>query len=103
MDGGRGLGAKSCPTHITPWTVARQAPLFMGIQARILEWLPFPSPGDLPDPGIGPMSPALHVDSLLLSQQGNPYRDEDRYLNPSLTQIQLLGIRPGQLHWYPTL
>ena len=42
-------------------------------------------PGDLPDPGIGPMSPALHVDSLLLSQQENPYRDEDRYLNPSLT------------------
>ena len=59
MDGGRGLGAKSCPTHITPWTVARQAPLFMGIQARILEWLPFPSPGDLPDPGIEPASPAL--------------------------------------------
>jgi len=32
------------------------------LQARILEWLPFPSPGDLPDPGIEPtslMSPAL--------------------------------------------
>ena len=29
------------------------------LQARILEWLPFPSPGDLPDPGIEPASPAL--------------------------------------------
>ena len=32
-------------------------------------WLPFPSPGDLPDPGIKPMSPALQVDSLALSHQ----------------------------------
>ena len=34
------------------------------LQARILEWLPFPSPGDLPDPGIKPGSPALQADSL---------------------------------------
>ena len=37
--------------------------------------LPFPPPGDLPDPGIGPMSPvtpALQADSLLLSHQGSP-------------------------------
>ena len=33
---------------------------------------PFPSPGDLPDPGIEPKFPALQVDSLLLSHQGNP-------------------------------
>ena len=41
----------------TPWTVAYQAPLSMGIlQARILEWvaIPFPSPGDLLDLGIEP-------------------------------------------------
>ena len=37
-------------------------PLSMGIlQARILEWLPCPPPGYLPDPGIEPRSPALHV------------------------------------------
>ena len=43
----------------TPWTVACQAPLSMGIlQARILEWLPCPPPGHLPNPGIEPMSPA---------------------------------------------
>ena len=34
------------------------------LQARILEWLPFPSPGGLPYPGIKPRSPALQVDSL---------------------------------------
>ena len=34
--------------------------------------LPFPSPGDLPNPGIGPRSPALQVDSLLSEPQGNP-------------------------------
>ena len=34
--------------------------------------LPFPSPGDLPDPGIKSMSPALQEDSLLLSHQGAP-------------------------------
>ena len=46
-----------------PWTVAHQAPLSMVIlQARILEWLPLPTTGYLPDPGIEPaslMSPAL--------------------------------------------
>ena len=34
------------------------------LQARILEWVPFPSPGDLPNPGIEPRSPTLQVDSL---------------------------------------
>ena len=34
------------------------------LQARILEWQPFPSPGDLPDPGIKPRSPALQADPL---------------------------------------
>ena len=44
----------------TPWTVAHQAPLSMGF-SRQEHWsgLPFPSPGDLPDPGIKPRSPAL--------------------------------------------
>ena len=48
-----------------PWTVAHQAPLFMGV-SRQEYWsgLPFPSPGDLHDPGIKSGSPALQVDSL---------------------------------------
>ena len=49
---------------MTPWTVALQAPLSMGF-SRQEYWsgLPFP-PGDLPDPGIEPGSPALQADSL---------------------------------------
>ena len=35
------------------------------LQARIQEWVAFPSPGDLPNPGIKPRCPALQVDSLL--------------------------------------
>ena len=54
----------------TPWTVARQVPVFMGfLKQEYWSKLPFPSPGDLPDPGIKPMSPALQVDSLPLSHQ----------------------------------
>ena len=41
-------------------------------QARILEWLPFPSPGDLPNPGIKPRSPALQADSVLTELRGSP-------------------------------
>ena len=64
--GGGGLVAKSCPTLATPWTVAHQAPLSMEF-SRQEYWsgLPFPSPGDLPDPGIKSRSPALQADSLL--------------------------------------
>ena len=45
---------------VTPWTVAHQAPPSMGF-SRQGYWsgMPFPSPGDLPDPGIEPRSPAL--------------------------------------------
>ena len=50
---------------VTPWTVACQAPLSMGI-SRQEYWsgLPFPSPGDLPDPRIEPGSPTLQADSF---------------------------------------
>ena len=46
----------------TPWTIAYQAPPSMGF-SRQEYWsgLPFPSPGDLPNPGIEPRSPALQV------------------------------------------
>ena len=53
------------PLFATPWTVAYQGPLSMGFSSQD-HWsgLPFPSPGDLPDPGIEPRSPALQTDSL---------------------------------------
>ena len=62
---GGGLVVKSCPTLATPWTVAHQAPLSMGF-SRQGYWsgLPFPFPGDLPDPGIKPRSSALQADFL---------------------------------------
>ena len=49
------------------WTVARQTPLSMGF-SRQEDWsgLPCPPPGDLPDPGIEPMAPALQAGSLPL-------------------------------------
>ena len=67
--------AQSCQTLFsTPWTVAYQAPLSMGF-AKQEYWseLPFPSPGDLPNPGINPMSAASQADSLPLNHQGNPW------------------------------
>ena len=57
----------------TPWTIAHQAPLSMGF-SRQEYWsgLPFPSPGDLPDPELELGSPELQADSLPLSHQGSP-------------------------------
>ena len=59
---------------VTPWAVACQAPLPMGFSNQAY-WsgLPFPSPGDLPDPGIEPGSPALQAYILYqLSYAGSP-------------------------------
>ena len=70
---GGGLIAKSCPTLASPWAVACQGPPSMGF-SRQEYWsgLPFPSPGDLPDPGIEPGSPVLQADFLLTELQGKP-------------------------------
>ena len=70
------LVAQSFRISVTPWTVARQAPLSMGIlQAGILEWVAMPPPEDLPNPGIEPISPALQVDSLLSEPPAKPSGD----------------------------
>ena len=42
------------------------------LQARILEWVAIPSPGDLPDPGIKPGSPTLQADALPSEPPGKP-------------------------------
>ena len=59
---------------VSPWTVAHQAPPSMGF-SRQEYWsgLPFPSPGDLPNPGIEPRSPALLADALASEPPGEPY------------------------------
>ena len=65
--------AQSCPTLCNPWTVAYQAPLSMGFSRQeCWSGLPFPSPGDLPDPGIKPWSPALRADALPSEPPGKP-------------------------------
>ena len=60
LDGGGGLITKLCPTLATPLTVACQAPLSMRF-SRQEYWngVPFPSPGDLHDPGIKLRSPSF--------------------------------------------
>ena len=56
---------------MTPWTVAHQVPLSMGFSRQeCWSMLPFPSPGDLPDPGMEPGSPALQADFYHLSHHG---------------------------------
>ena len=70
-----GLVAKSCPALATPWTVACQAPLSVGF-SRQEHWsgLPFPSPGDLPNPWTQHGSPTLQADSLPSELPGKPTR-----------------------------
>ena len=65
--------AQSCPTLCDPGTVAHQAPPSMGF-SRQEYWsgLPFPSPGDLRDPGIKPRSPTLQADTLTSAPPGKP-------------------------------
>ena len=67
------LVTKLCLTLATRWTVAHQAPLSMTFN-RQEYWsgLPFLFPGDLPDPGIEPQSPALQTDSLPAEPRGKP-------------------------------
>ena len=73
---GDGLVTNSCPWILmTLWTVACQAPLSMGFpRQECWSGLPFPSPGDLPDPNLGFLhcrwSPAFQVDSLLTELPG---------------------------------
>ena len=58
----------------TLWTVACQAPPVIGF-SRQEYWsgLSFPSPGDLPEPGIEPRSPALWADALPSEPPGKPH------------------------------
>ena len=64
----------------TPWTVAYQAPPSVGF-SRQEYWsgLPFPSPGDLPNPGIEPRSPALLADALPSEPPGEVRGYEDAF------------------------
>ena len=73
----------------TPWTVAHQAPPSMGF-SRQEYWsgLPFPSPRDLPNPGIKPTSPALQADALTSEPPGKL----GRAINIKSEKVNLSGI-----------
>ena len=64
----------------TLWTIAHQALPSMGF-SRQEYWsgLPFPSLGDLPDPGIEPGSPALEADALTSEPPGKPMLEDNEY------------------------
>ena len=105
---GGGLVTKSCLTLATPWTVACQVPPTMGFSRQeYCSGLPFPSPGDLPEPGIEPGFPALQEDSLLTELRGKPsYIVYSKKLNstqnkpftsrfPCVTNISLIYYNMG--------
>ena len=93
-----GLVGNSCPILVTPWTEALQVHLSMGFSRQVY-WsgLPFPSPEDLPDPGIEHSSPALQADSLLTELKSKP-------LSASVRSIPFLSVLCPSLHemfpWY---
>ena len=60
-------------SFVIPWTVALQAPLAVGFpRQEYWSWLLFPSPEDLPDPGIEPMSPTLAGRFFTTEPPGKP-------------------------------
>ena len=70
------LVAQWCLTLCNPMKCSLPGSSVHGIlQARILEWVAISSPGDLPDAGIEPGSPALQADALLSELPGNPLVD----------------------------
>ena len=59
--------------NATPWIITYQAPLTVGFfQQEYWSGLPFPSPGDLPNPGMELRSPALQADALPPEPPGKP-------------------------------
>ena len=76
----------------TPWTVAYQAPPSMGF-SRQEYWsgLPFPSPGDLPSPGIEPWSPASQADTLTSEPPGKFGKE---------LQFKTVAAKPFKKRWY---
>ena len=86
---------------VTPWIVARQAPLSMGF-SRQEYWsgLPFPTPGDLPNPGMEPRSPALLVDSLPAEPSGNSCWMEGNLFFLSSFRAHQVTVHDGRNCWW---
>ena len=87
-----------CLTLVIPCKVAHQAPPFMEF-SRQEYWsgLPFPSPEDLPDPGIEPCSPILQADALPSEPPGKPHNGRGIVLVIMLVQVAQTRTTPGSL------
>ena len=85
-------------SFVTPWTVAHQAPLSIGF-SRQGYWsgLPFSSPGDLPDPGIESISPALAGGFVTAKPPAKPQRPPGLEINRGILRMQ-----PFSVLWVPT-
>ena len=83
---------------MTPWTVAHQAPLSTGF-SRQEYWskLPFPSPGDLLNPGLEPKSPTLQPDSLPSEPPGKSSYKGGGFISEPGGEVNTLGK-----HWRAT-
>ena len=82
--------AQSCPTLCDLMDCTVHGIL----QARILEWVAVPSPGNLPNPGIEPSSPALQVDSLPAEPPGKPSMNSTKF-SSSVKNSLLLPAMDG--------
>ena len=86
---------------MTPWTAAHQAPLSMRFSRQgYCNGLPFPSPGDLCNPRIGPRSPALQADSLPTELQGKPSSAIHQCCCCQVASVVSDSVRPHR--WQPT-
>ena len=76
---------------VTPWTIAYQAPPSLGF-SRLEYWsgLPFPSPGDLPNPGIEPGSPTFQADALTSEPPG---KSEALHKNHRAQGVQISSVQ----------
>ena len=86
----------------TPWTAAHQVSPSMGFSRQeYWSWLPFPSSGNLPDPGIESVSPALAGGFFTTESPGKLYRANSKVQipAPSLTHFELL--KSSVSHFFP--
>ena len=82
----------------TLWTVARHAPLSMGFSGQeYWSGLPFPSPEDLPDPGIEPKSPALQAAALPSEPLLGMLLEKSEEITPGRTERQSQSKNNAQL------
>ena len=93
----------------TPWTVAYQASPSMGFpRQEYWSGLPFPSPGDLPNPGIEPRSPALEADAFIphlknLPNQGYCHFKNHKAKKSHLNNLHNWGGKKYGFYWYGSL